>query len=393
LDSKTQDLGTTLNLLRDGKKQIGVATVLGTVIAAAVAFLSPNWYEAQLSVVPTASKSGGLANALTADLPIDLNVGAGAGSADAERIQAVLKSRSVSDAVIAKFDLRSRYNERYLEAARKALWRHCQTKIDKKPAVVTLSCEDKDPQMAQAITAFFGDVGRDSFRRISTTSAGEERRFLEKRVAEAKHDVVMAAQTLRDFQETYHLVDLGEQSKAVVSAIASLKGELISKQLQLSYLSGFSSSDETTAVQLRKQIGIMEGRLKSMEDSNEDPPDIGSKTSGPLRKPSTPGLFPPAMRVPNLRFQLEQLYREVKVQETIFLLLTQRFEMARVNEARDTSAFQILDEAVTPTYKSRPKRSLFLAGGLLLGMLIGCTLALLRPRWRTMTAPASERLA
>jgi len=53
----------------------------------------------------------------------------------------------------------------------------------------------------------------------------------------------------------------------------------------------------------------------------------------------------------------------------------QRLEMAKVNEARDTSAFQILDHAALPTYKSRPKRALVLLFGLLSGIAFGLALA------------------
>ena len=92
------------------------------------------------------------------------------------------------------------------------------------------------------------------------------------------------------------------------------------------------------------------------------------------------------MEVPKLRYDLEQLYREQKIQETLFLLLTQRYEMARISEARDTSAFQILDPPTLPTMKSRPKRSLVIAFGLILGLLAGAAFAL-APIWTRRRSP------
>lgn len=379
---------------------------LGCIGGLAYALLAPAWFQSQLALVPqTSSKSSGLA-ALTADLPLNLDLGGG-DTASADRIQAVLKSRTVTDAVLEKFGLQARYHESHIENARKLLWIHCATKLDKKPGVVTLTCEDQDPKVAQAITAYFGEVGNTVFRRISTTSAGEERRFLEKRWEQAKQDVVTASMNLRDFEEKHKLVDLGEQSKAMVSAMASLKADLLAKQIQLSYLTQFSSSDEATATQLRREINILQSKLDAMmeEGSREADGDPTEANAAPVRgllparhkdKKSAGNFFPVAMRVPQLKFELEGLYREKKVQETLFQLLTQRYELARISEARDTSAFEVLDAPVVADHRSRPKRASVVLGALFGGLLLGLALSLLR-RWLQVTKggglPKSERAA
>src|SRR3989440_6586623 len=74
-----------------------------------------------------------------------------------------------------------------------------------------------------------------------------------------------AARKLRDFEERYKIVDLDSQSKAVVSAMASLRGQEISKELQLSYMNTFSSRDEATAVQLRQQLAVMNATFRKLE--------------------------------------------------------------------------------------------------------------------------------
>jgi hypothetical protein len=77
----------------------------------------------------------------------------GAGGADVARIAAVLQSIAVTDAVIAKFDLRTRYSEKYQETTRDELWKHCDVKVLPKPQLVQLLCEDKDPRFAQQMLA------------------------------------------------------------------------------------------------------------------------------------------------------------------------------------------------------------------------------------------------
>lgn len=389
MDAAATSSPDLVTLLRRRPYTIALLGMAGLALGLLYGFIAKPWYEAQLAVIPAQQeKSSGLLSAVSnavGELPLDVSLGGG--GLDVDRIQAVLRSQSVTDAVIQKFGLMSRYHQKYIETARRVVAQHCPIKMDKRSSVVTLTCEDTDPATAQAMAAYFGEVGNDVFRRISESSAREERRFLEGRLAQARLDVDTASRRLREFQEKYKIIDLPEQSKAIVSAVASLKGEYLSKELELGYLSSFSSPTETTALQLRQQLAVMQSKLNALEGEpdnnnsaappNSEPP---AKAGPKKRGKKEDDLFPPAMVVPKLRYELEQLFREQKIQETLFLLLTQRYEMARISEARNTSAFQILDAPTLPTMKSRPKRSVIALLGLLLGLMAGMAVAVL-PYW------------
>lgn len=375
-------------------RTIVLCAALGVSAAVVYGFLAPPWYEARLTVVPS-QKSGNPAMSMLANLPGAEILGSSS-STDVQRIQAVLTSNSVADEVIAKFDLKKRYDSSHLEHARIALWKHCSASADRKSGVVSLTCEDQEPELAMGMATFFGEVGNRVFGRISASSAREERRFLEGQVVKARKDVDESSRRLRSFQEKYRVVDLGEQSKAVISAMASIKGELVAKQLQLSYLSSFSSRTEASVVQLEQQIRIMEAKLKQLEDSNPVLAVVpASQGSGSAAPPSSkagalpPNFFPDAMRVPELRFELEQLFREQKIHETIFFLMTQRFETAKVDEARDTSTFQILDQPTLPTYRARPKFKKLILLGLIGSVGFAMALIVLPVWWRRRTRLAA----
>src|SRR5882762_1701693 len=294
-------------------QRIGATTCAGLLLAIVYVLAAPNWYQSTLTVVPATQSKGvslgaQLAGSLGADLPIDLG-----NNADVERIAAVFQSTSVTDAVINKFDLRDRYDRKYIEHARNDLWSHCNTRIDRKARLVALTCEDKNTKFVKTMLEFFGDYGNQVFRRVSTTSASEEVHFLEQRVADMRREADDSARRLRDFEEHYKVVDLDSQSKAVVSAMASLRSQEISKDLQLAYLNSFSARDESTAVQLRQQLAVMNAKFKALE---EPPPgDRPESRTGPAN--GTAGqkggnIFPPALAVPGLRFELEQLLRDRK---------------------------------------------------------------------------------
>lgn len=370
MSGTTQDLDLLVFLLRRWKT-ILLFGALGFAIAAVVAFRATSWYAARLTVVPSQPSRESAAMALASKLP-----GLDASSADSKRIEAVLRSQSVADEVIAKFKLQQRYGATHIEDVRVALSKHCVTDVDKKSGVVALTCEDTDPATARDMTEYFGEVGNRVFGRISTGSAHEEARFLETQVTQARKDVDEASRALRDFQEQHKVIDLPEQTKAVISAMASMKGELISKQLELSYVSGFAGNRESSVVQLQQQIAVLQSKLDQLEADHK-------AASAPAGAGSGSGsFFPNAMNVPGLRFELEQLMRDQKIKETVFGLLTQRYEMAKVDAARDTPSFQILDHPTVPTLRSRPARKKLAMAGGAAGGLLGIAFVVIPVWWR-----------
>jgi tyrosine-protein kinase Etk/Wzc len=352
-----------------------IGAILGTAAAITYAFLATPWYEARLAVVPAQRGHEAAALTLAAKIP-----GLDTVSADSKRIEAVLTSYSVTDEVITRFNLGSHYGASAPERAREALWSHCSTNVDRKSGVVALTCEDTDPQLVTDVVRYFGEVGNRVFNRISASSAKEEENFLKTQLEKAHNDVVAAATALRDFQEKHKIVDLPEQSKAVISAMASIQGDLLSKQLELSYLSGFSGRGEASVVQLQQQIAIMQSKLKELE--------AGTARSQP-RGEGSASVFPGVLTVPELRFELEQLIRNQKIREAAFLLMTQRYELARIESARDTSSFQILDQPAKPMVRSRPKRRKLAILGFVVG-IAAASIWILAPIWlRRIRAVAS----
>jgi capsule polysaccharide export protein KpsE/RkpR len=374
---------------RAAQKRIAAVTLACALLGGAYAILAPKWYRSVLTVVPAKAQRGGGLSSLLGGEAAGLAAGFldGGGGADAARIAAVLQSIVVSDAVIEKFDLRKRYDEKFQEAARDELWRHCDVKVLPKPQLVQLSCEDNDPRFVQQMLAFFAEYGNETFRKVSVSSASEEVRFLEKRVADLRQLADESAAKMREFQETHRIVDLDSQAKAVVSAMATLNTQRIGKQLELDYARTFSGSDEPTLQQLRSQLSVMGDRLRDLEEAPETP---ASADKRPARGTVAKGLFPSALQVPKLRSEFEKLYRDRRVGEATLVFALERLEGAKANEARDVSTFLVLDPPALPTRKSRPKRMLIIAAAALAG-LIG---SLAHSAWRAgVLQPLLRRIA
>jgi capsule polysaccharide export protein KpsE/RkpR len=356
---------------RAALKRIAAVTLACAALAGLYALLAPKWFRSVLTVVPAKAQrgGGGISSLLGAELG-GLAGGFGiplGGGADVPRIAAVLQSISVSDAVIEKFDLRSRYGKKYQESARDALWAHCDVKTLAKPNLVQLSCEDEDPRFVQQLLSYFADYGNQVFQRVGVSSAAEEVRFLEKRIAELRQQADDASARLREFQEKHRIVDIDSQAKAIVSALAALQSQRIGKQLELGYARTFSAGDEATLRQLRSQLAVMDQKVRDLEEPPEAPGvAAGQDAQG---KDANRGMFPPALLVPQLRAEFEKLYRDRKVSEVTLVYALERLEAAKADEARDVSTFLVLDPPALPTHHSRPKRILVVVGGSALGFL------------------------
>ena len=89
-------------------------------------------------------------------------------------------------------------------------------------------------------------------------------------------------------------------------------------------------------------------------------------------------LFPVLADVPELGVELVRLKREVEIQNTLFVFLTQQYEEAKIKEAKDTPTVQILDYPQIPYLKSAPSRGLILIVCLLLTTLMNIFIILYR---------------
>jgi uncharacterized protein involved in exopolysaccharide biosynthesis len=84
------------------------------------------------------------------------------------------------------------------------------------------------------------------------------------------------------------------------------------------------------------------------------------------------------------------LSREAKIQEMLFELLTREYELAKIEEAKSMPTIQILDEAVVPERKSKPKRTLMVMLSGITALFVAVFAAFAREYFSNVNAPAKE---
>lgn len=327
------------------KKMIFYSCGIAFVLSCLVSLLLPNIYTATTMILPPQQEKGGLGTMLGGVGDLAALAGVSLGRHSGELYIAMLKSRTMSDAVIDRFNLMERYEWKFRSNAYKALKKKVNVSLEEKGGLITISVEDKNPQMAADIAKSYVEELKNLNIKINLSSAGRQRQFLEKRLAVVKNDLTQAEERLKVFQEQNKAIRIDDQATAIIEAIAQLKGELAGKEVELGVLLSSHTEKNPQVMALHEAISQIKGQIHKLERSS----------SG---KNGSEDIFITTSDVPEMGVQYARLLREFKVQETIYELLTKQYEVAKIEEAKNTSTIEIIDPAVVPDRKSKPKRSM-----------------------------------
>jgi tyrosine-protein kinase Etk/Wzc len=326
------------------RKKLIIRMTLGSALAtAAIALVMPNIYTATARVLPPQKESGGGLSSLLSGSAGALAGMAGLGGmgGSGDLYVGMLKSRSVEDAVIRRLGLNTVYKSKTPEDSRTTLEKKVKIQLGAKDGIITIDADDKEPKRAALIaTTFVEELGKTTVR-LNLNKAGTERLFLEKRLLLVKSDLRRAEDELRTFAQANKTIHVDSQAKASIESIAKLKAELASKEVQLAALHSYQTDENQEVKTLQSAISGLHREISIYSGgsgSGEGIPSVGS--------------------APSLGLQFARLMREVKTQEAIYEQLTKQYEVAKLSEAKDSSLFQVLDEAVVPTKKASPKRAL-----------------------------------
>jgi len=379
-----------LRLLWEERRFIFRVVVCGVVAAALIAFLIPPRYRSTTRLMPPDNRSGlalaavtlggrggSLGSTLVGDLGSDL-LGLRSTS---DLFVGILHSHTVEDHLVEKFDLKHLYWSRRIEDARKELEDHTEISVDRKSQILLIRVTDKDRYRAAAMANMYIDELNRTVSEVSTSSARQERIFLERRLREVKEDLQSAEKDFSVYASKNTAIDIKEQEKAMVEAAANLQGELIAAQSRLQELRQIYTGNNVRVRGLEARIAELQNQLNRVGGKGEG---LGAPT--PQQSASSAqendSVYPSIRKLPLLGVPWADLYRRVKVQETVFETLTQQYELARVEEAKEIPTVKVLDPPDVPEKKSGPPRSLIIATGLVCSLLFAVGWVVGTAKWQ-----------
>ncbi|MFB3815003.1 MAG: GumC family protein [Terriglobales bacterium] len=354
----------------------------GLVLATAVAFLIPKRYEATARLVPpdpqSLSAMAMLAGVTGTGNPGVGNLGGLASSLlgmknTSAMFVGILQSRTVADHLIDRFDLRKVYWKRSYQDTRKKLAKRTEIEDDRKSGIITVSVTDNDPRRAQQMAAAYVDELNHLVALLNISAAHRERVFLEQRLAEVKQDLDVASREFSQYSSKNSTLDLREQGKAIVDAAAMLQGQLIASQSELRGLEQIYTPDNYRVRAARARVNELQAQLRKLSGRPGD--------GNPAELPADE-LYPSIRELPLVGIRYADLYRRVKVQETLFEVLTKQYELAKLQEAKETPTVRVLDAPVVPEKKSFPPRLLIMIMGTLLAFVAASAWIAADEAWR-----------
>jgi tyrosine-protein kinase Etk/Wzc len=326
-------------------------------IVAAISFLLPSWYQATTTILPPGGDavSLGLASSLLGSASgLATSMSLPFMTSPSDIIAAILRSRAVGEAVVEKENLMEAFGSPSMENAVRDLFSRTSVSVTGE-GLISLSYQDRDGvRAAQVANSFVQEADRIN-RQTSSSQAKSARVFIEERLSQTRKDLSRAEEDLMAFQEENKTIFLDDQMKAAIDKAADLKARMVSSEIELNVLSKTLSPSHPQIRSLRSEVDEMKRQLEILES--------GNPTGNPEGKTV---LDVPFAQVPSLSLRLARLMREVKIQEAVFELLTQQYEQYKIQETKDTPTIQVLDKAVPPERRAKPKRALLVG---LSGML------------------------
>lgn len=319
------------------KRLIAGLTLVATILSIIVVLLLPGSYTAKAMIMPMEDDKG--FGAMLSQLGGLASVVGLSGPTKTDLYMTMLRSETVKDSLIDRFKLLEAYKVKMRVDVYRILDKKVSVSAGKKDGVITIAVDDIDPKRAaEMANAYVEELGYLAVR-LNTSSAGNNRVYLEERLVTARADLVKAEEELKSFQAKNKAVSVTEQAKATIEGVAQLRAQLAAQEVQLAILQrqfAEESQKVKTAKTSVENLRIQIGKLEGTGGGSSSIPSVGS--------------------MPQLGQEYMRLMRDFKIHEALVELLTKQYEVAKLSEVKGISPFQVLQVAKVPERRSKPVR-------------------------------------
>jgi uncharacterized protein involved in exopolysaccharide biosynthesis len=313
------------------------------IVAAIVSLLLPNYYTGTTRILPP-QQSASAATALLNQLGGAFGGLAGAAGGalglrnPSELYVGMLKSRTVADNLITRFDLGKVYDEDYVSETRKRLAKETTISTGR-DGIITVEVDDKDTKRAADLANGYVEELKKLTKVLAVTEASQRRLFFEQQLLQAKDSLTAAEITARQGLQKGGIAQVDAQGRSMIEVTARLRAQISAKEVQLGAMRTFAAEGNPELQRAQQELEALRRELSRNEGSS-----------------AAPAANMDANRASGLD-NLGRL-RDVKYYEFLYELLAKQYELAKIDEAKDATIIQVVDKAIEPDRKSRPKRAL-----------------------------------
>lgn len=313
-----------LRLLVLGPLAVGVA-------ALGITFLIPPTFTATTQFMPPQQQQSAAAAMLQSLGALGGLAGAASGIKNPnDQFVSFLKSRTLQDALIERFQLQERYDKKFLQDTRQQLSEN--TRISSgKDGLIKVEADDHDPAFAAELANAHVQELTHLLGRLAVTEAQQRRLFFERQLKDAKEKLTQAEQALQ--ASGVNMSALKANPEAAVTALAELQASITAQEVKVASMRGYLTENAPDFRQAMTELNALRAQLRKAEASQ---PKTGAESDS----------------------DYVAKFRDFKYHETLFELFAKQYELARVDESREGAVIQVVDVAQAPEKKSKPKKAM-----------------------------------
>jgi uncharacterized protein involved in exopolysaccharide biosynthesis len=320
-----------LQIVFDNLRLLVLAPLVMGILSLGLSFFVEPTFTAKTQFLPPQQQQSSAASMLASLGSLGGLAGGVAGLKNpADQYIAYLKSNSVQNALIERFKLKERYQVKTLTDARSSLSEKARASSGK-DGLISLEVDDRDPQFAADLANAHIEELRAVLGRLAVTEAQQRRVFFEKQLALTKDNLIKAETALKSTGISDSALKANPTS--AVLGVAALKAQVTAQEVKIGAMRGYLAESAPDFKQALNELASLRAQLSKLDKDDTRP---GSNGGG----------------------DYISRFREFKYHETLLELFVKQYEIARVDEAREGSIIQVLDVALPPERKSKPKRAL-----------------------------------
>jgi tyrosine-protein kinase Etk/Wzc len=308
-----------------------------------------------------ASSSSALSKFLGGAAPVNPNVALA---------RKLLKGNTIKDQIIDEFDFYKKYgldDSKFPKTAAREVFDGSAGFAFGDPTegtedVITISYKDIDRVFAAQVADRLVEILGLRFKELSLEKIRVKKDFIETRLNVVEDEMRMVQKEMEDFQLRYGVIDISSQAREQTELLAGLQAEVIKGELELQTLEEYLDSNNPRIVRIRQEIDKKSQLINELKTGFE-------QYSG--------GVIPQNM-IPELTTRYLALRAEISLQEKIYSMLRQEYEMARIEETDTTKTFQIIEPVEILEKKTGPYRAKICVVTTIVAFFIACVLAFVR---------------
>ncbi len=376
MPSQKIDLLDFATILAKRKKTILSIVLIITIVGFILAFIWPKAYKSEVSFIVTDGNavnfsSGGILSGLA-------NLSVNGANITADQALVLIRNKEIQDNVIEEFDLKKVFGTDIPEGVRKKLDDRITVSEKREGGLgfnqiisISISYTDEEPQRAYDILQFYYYLLDEKIEDLNRKNVEDGYLLLQNRLIQNEKELQIAEDSLVSFQTRYGILEVEEQAKAQVQAIADLRAQIVKLEVEIGYAEEILGENSSKISDLKFQKAEVEKKYNQLINGNtslEDPYDS----------------FLSVKELPELFIEYLRRYREVVVQEEIYKVLYPQYEQQKLNFKEVNSGLRVIDPALVPTYKDSPKRAYIIIAAFLFGLFLS-TIIVLLSEWKNST--------